>query len=68
MVAKLGIFVDLSHSIKVVNRGRTDGLYFYQNDKNLTISDPHNKLSEETQKEKLEWFLKEEGIKDYILE
>lgn len=48
---QLSVFAD------AVNNGRTDGIYFYVNDTNVSVSHPHTKLTEARQIEELEWFL-----------
>ena len=40
-----------------INNGRTDGIYFYVNEGNVSVCHPHKKLSENTQIEELKWFL-----------
>jgi hypothetical protein len=50
---------------KFVNNGRVDGVYFYHSDKRVSVCHPHNQLSEITQKDELDWFLK--GIKYKII-
>ena len=48
----------LEASAKVVNNGRVDDVYFYCNDKRVSVCHPHRQLSESTQKAELDWFLK----------
>ena len=58
LVAQLQGNVNLEKYADVVNNGRTDGVYFYVNGKNVSVSYVYNQLSEKTQIEELTWFLK----------
>lgn len=58
IVGKLKSNCNLDAYANVVNNGRTDGTYFYINQCNVLVCNPHIKLSEETQIEELNWFLK----------
>lgn len=58
LVAKLtDCRVDLSDYSISVNNGRTDGVYFYVNGSNVTVSSYCTELSEDFQRQELEWFL-----------
>ena len=50
--------VSLEKYADAINNGRTDGVYFYVNGNNVTVSHPHNQLSEDWQKSEIAWFLK----------
>lgn len=58
LVAQLQGNLNLEKYADVINDGRTDGVYFYVNGKNVSVSCAHNQLSEKTQIEELTWFLK----------
>ena len=57
LVAKLQDSVNLEKYADAINNGRTDGIYFYVNGNTVSVSYCHSQLSEETQKEELNWFL-----------
>ena len=57
-MAQLHDDVNLEKYADVINNGRNDGVYFYVNGKNISVSYPHNQLSEQSQMEELTWFLK----------
>ena len=58
IVGKLKGNCNLDAYAKIVNNGRTDGTYFYINQSDVIVCNPHIKLSEETQIKELNWFLK----------
>ena len=58
LVAKLQENTNLEQYADAINNGRTDGIYFYVNGKNVSVSYSHNQLTEKTQIEELTWFLK----------
>ncbi len=55
---------DLEAYANAINNGRTDGVYFYVNNNTVTVSYAHSQLSEDFQREELEWFLRG---KEYII-
>ena len=58
LVAQLQSCIDLEKYADAINNGRTDGIYFYVNGNKVSVSYPHNQLTEEKQIEELTWFLK----------
>ena len=58
LVAQLQQNVNLEKYADAINNGRTDGIYFYVNGRNISVSYAHNQLSEKKQKDELTWFLK----------
>lgn len=58
LVAQFQGNVNLEKYADAINNGRTDGIYFYVNGNNVSVSCAHNQLSEKTQIEELTWFLK----------
>ncbi len=64
MIAKVNNPQELESLAKIVNNGRTDGVYFYVNEKNVSVHHAHVVLSKEKQVEELDWFL---AKKEYVL-
>lgn len=44
--------------ICLINNGRTDGVYFYANENRVSVDCWYRQLSEEIQRQELDWFLK----------
>lgn len=57
MYAKVEDAKGLEQRAKATNNGRTGDTYFYVNGDRVSVSNPHFDISEEVQKECLEWFL-----------
>lgn len=57
MKALLKSIINLEDKARVVNNGRTDSVYFYVNGNNVSVSSPFFEMTEDQQKNELDWFL-----------